>query len=140
MLIVSGPVLLIQGITLHITALWHLPNLPCHNTLWHNPMNPEERKTMLQSSRAAGQWRSRWLVVSPYLLHMQHQSIIIIQRFLRLSTVRNFPKTAVQSKKLMLVGALGFHKLLQGEEQWGVDATFYNRILTSKEFHEEGFH
>ena len=93
------------GITLQITTLLPLPNLPCQLakssttpfsiTQW----TPKRENSILQSSWAIEQWRSRWSIVSPALLHMQHQSIMISHRFLRLSTVRIFPRVAVQKKK-----------------------------------------
>ena len=60
--------------------------------------------------------RSKWSVVSPFLLHMQHQSTTATFHLLKLSMVKIFPKATIQIKKLTFVGTFGFHNGFQGNE------------------------
>ena len=68
---------------------------------------PKRVNTMHHNSLATGQHKSKWLVVSPALLHIQHQLITRSQRFCKLSFVKIRPNAAVQMKKLIFVGKFG---------------------------------
>ena len=113
------------GITLQITLFLLVPNLPCQlaksstTPLCITQKTPNKTNTILQSSWAIGQWRSRWFIVSP-----TGQSMTTTRHFRRLSIARIFLKAAVQRKKATLVGTLGFHKLFQGKT--GLKGVKYN--------------
>ena len=49
------------------------PAMPTH--LVASPKQPQTRKKPNSTTLAIGQWRRRWSIVSPSLLHIQHQSI-----------------------------------------------------------------
>ena len=88
---------------------------------------PTHENTMVQSFLATMPWKSRWLVVSPSLLHMQHQSSTTNLRFWRLSVVRISPKSDLCWK-------LGFHKLFKERIDEVSSATSYNRIWLQSHF------
>ena len=93
------------GMTFQIAPASDFPNLSDqHDSKSTTPLGitqaiPNKAKINDQSSCATMQCRSRWLTDSPWALHMQHQSIMITLRFLRLSTVRILSKAVVQVKK-----------------------------------------
>ena len=82
---------------------------------------PNHENTMVQSFLATMQWKSRWSVVSPSLLHMQHQSSTTNLCFWRLSVVRISPKSDLCWK-------LGFHKLFKERIDEMSSVTSYNRM------------
>ena len=72
---------------------------------------PNKHKTNNHSFLATRQCHNRWSTDSPSCLHIQHQSTIGILRLLKLTTVRIFPKRAIQVKKATFVGTLTFQIL-----------------------------
>jgi hypothetical protein len=63
----------------------------------HNPRQPKATKKNFHKAQAIAQWRRIWSTDSPILLHIQHLSITMTCRFLRLSMVRIFPMAADQA-------------------------------------------
>jgi hypothetical protein len=61
----------------------------------HNPIN---WKIALHNFVATSQWRSKWSINSPQILHRQNHSIAIIFIFRKLSKVNIFPKAVVHTK------------------------------------------
>ena len=56
-------------------------------------------------------------MVSPFLLHIQHQSTTTTTfHLLKLSMVKILPKAAVQINKLTFGGIFGFHNGFHGKE------------------------
>ena len=90
---------------------------------------PKRPKTIDQRSQAKGQWRRRWSIDSPFLLHMKHQSRIHTFLFRRLSIVRHFPKAVVQTKKATLEGIFCFQMLPNKIFEFG------EFVLTKKKTH-----
>lgn len=58
-------------------------------------LTPNRENTMVQSFLATVQWRSRWSMVFPSLIHVQHLSFTTNLHFQRLSVIRFFPRVAV---------------------------------------------
>ena len=64
------------GIARHRSILHCLPNGPCQEanksaTLWGiTQITPKRLQTIDQSLKAMGQWRRRWFIDSPLLLHI----------------------------------------------------------------------
>jgi len=73
-------------------------------------------KRALHKAEATSQWRRRWSIDSPLLLHMQHLSTIITCLFSRLSKVRILPSAADHTKKADLEGAWVHRTLFQGKQ------------------------
>ena len=96
------------GTTLQKTIFLCLPKWPCQakrssetlSVITHRSSN--KFHTMVHNSKAMGQWRRRWSIDSPFLLHMQHQSTIITPLFHKQTVVGIFPKAAVHEKKATL--------------------------------------
>ena len=83
---------------------------------------PNIPNTRVQRSIATGQCRKIWFTLSPFCLHIQHQSRIMRPRFRRLSVVRAFPKETIQEKKATRGGTLAFQISFHGKriEGWGL--------------------
>jgi hypothetical protein len=70
---------------------------------------PKREKMLFHRVGATSQWRRRWSTDSPSLLHKKHLFTMMICLFLRLSTIRIFPKVADHEKKAALEGAWVCH-------------------------------
>lgn len=94
---------------------------------------PNRENTIFHISLVTGQWTSKWSVVFPLLLHIQHQSTITIWHLCKLSIFKIFPNADIQrKKKKTFVGTLGFHELFHGKDCWIVECnTLYYDLLQS---------
>ena len=73
-----------------------------NHRIWHHPRSqtiPNNAKINHQIFVVKEQWSSKWLINSPLLLHIQHQSTINKSLLRRLSNVKFFPIVAIHSKK-----------------------------------------
>ena len=112
------------GTTFQKAIFLCLPKDPCQAeniNIWMTVIGitqwrPNKQNTTFHSSKAIGQWRSRWSTVSPHFLHMQHQSKINIHLFQRLLIVRIFPRATVQEKKATLDGTFDHHTICHGND------------------------
>ena len=91
--------------------MWRcLPNLPCQQSykattrLGITQCIPNRDKTVSHISLTTVQWRNKWSMVSPSILHIQHQLTRIMFRLLKFSVVKIFPKPTVHIKKATLGG------------------------------------
>ena len=80
------------------TCLTNLPKVPWHYAAW--PNEPQIVNTPY-STTLEKQCRSKWSRVSPFLLHIQHQSTTTTFCLLKLSMAKILPKTAVQIKLMV---------------------------------------
>ena len=78
---------------------------------------PNSEHTVFHNSWDTGQCRSKWSVITPFLLHIQHQSTTTTFRLLKLSMAKILPKAAVQIKKLPFGGTYGFHNGFHGKKK-----------------------
>jgi hypothetical protein len=104
-----------RGTIFHTTAHQVLPASKLTTRLDITQDNPKRLKKTLHKAQATAQWRKRWSTDSLFLLHTQHLSITMTCRFLKLSLVSIFPRTADQAKKTNLKGAL-VHQILFQEK------------------------
>ena len=75
---------------------------------------PNMVNTIDHNSKTVGQCNKRWSTNSPLLLHIQHQSRILLHK---LSIVKIVPKAAIQTKNATLEATFCFQILLQ-EKDW----------------------
>jgi hypothetical protein len=107
------------GNIFQIAALLSLPDFHQHTNksitlLGITQDIPKRVKMLFHREEATSQWRTRWPIDSPSLLHKQHLSIMMICLFLRLSTVRILHKVADHEKKTTLEKAWVRHSHFQG--------------------------
>jgi hypothetical protein len=76
---------------------------------------PKRLKKAFHKAQATSQWSRWWSIDSLFLLHIQHLSITMICRFLRLSIVRIFLRAVDQAEKAVLKGTFIFQILFQGK-------------------------
>ena len=97
------------------TCLTNLLKVPRHYAAW--PNEPQIVNTPY-STTLEKQCRSKWSRVSPFLLHIQHQSTTTTTTFrlLKLSMAKIVPKAAIQIKKLTFGGTYGFHNGFHGKK------------------------
>lgn len=92
------------------TTLLPLQQLSIDTTLFSiNHDIPNIAHTYNQISLATIQWSRRCSKDCPLVLHIQHQSMIIIIRFHKLSTVKSLSSATVQTKKVNILGTLTCH-------------------------------
>ena len=93
------------GIILQITADLHLLNFAAQSftmPLGITQETPINENSIFHSSLARGQCNSKWSIVSPSFLDMQHQSITTTWRFLKLLEVKILPKALVHRNERIL--------------------------------------
>lgn len=78
-------------------------------------LTPKTTKRKAQNSIVIEQWSNKWSIISPSCLHIQHQSTIVIYSFIRLSTMRVFPKVVVQTKITTFIGTFILRITFQGK-------------------------
>jgi hypothetical protein len=91
---------------------------------------PKWVKRALHRAEATSQWRRRWSIDFPFLLHMHHLSTIITCLFLRLFKVRILSRAADYAEKAALEGAWIYHTLFQGKRLPSEQANDLNKDLT----------
>ena len=102
--------------TFQITLCLFQPNIPCqesNKSLTCRDITQctlKKGNTVSHNSLAIGQFISRWSTDSPSALHMQHQLTNTIFFFLKLSTVRIFPKRSCPNEENYTMGDLRLPK------------------------------
>lgn len=101
---------------------------------------PNRENTIFHISLVTGQWTSKWSVVFPLLLHIQHQSTITIWHLCKLSIFKIFPNADIQrikKKRPLLVLQVSTNSSMEKiVELWNV--TPYIMIYFKASW-EEGF-
>jgi hypothetical protein len=98
------------GTIFHVVALLELPDFHqqarrSSTLLGMTQEIPKREKMLFHRAEATSQCRSIWSTDSPYRLHRQHLSTMIMCLFLRLTKVRILPRAAAHVKKAALGGA-----------------------------------
>ena len=111
----------------HNLSLLNLPiqlarssTTPCGMTAW--PNEPQIVNTSYCTNLELPQCRSKWSLVSPFLFHIQNHCTTTTCHLRKLSTIKNFPNTAIQRKKVTFVGTFGFHNGFHGKDGGLVNA------------------